>query len=157
MLIRLFLCYFSHRMDIRCFLTGFFGQEDEPSELLQFPRYCSGADKAANDRAGYIPHRDPLKPAGTYCCVFYSISTAARFTERERVPMRTIPCPLLRGNFSVTVNSNASLYFRPKKLYVRQKLLYSRIRMHTIRVYTLEILRSERECSGSRCVMTRRA
>ena len=63
LLIRLFLCYFSHRMDIRCFLTGFFGQEDEPSELLQFPRYCSGADKAANDRAGYIPHRDPLKPA----------------------------------------------------------------------------------------------
>ena len=35
MLIRLFLCYFLHRMDIRCFLTGFFGQEDEPSELLQ--------------------------------------------------------------------------------------------------------------------------
>ena len=63
LLIRLFLHYFSHRMDIRCFLTGFFGQEDEPSELLQFPRYCSGADKAANDRAGYIPHRDPLKPA----------------------------------------------------------------------------------------------
>ena len=36
LLIRLFLCYFSHRMDIRCFLTGFFGQEDEQSELLLF-------------------------------------------------------------------------------------------------------------------------
>ena len=69
--------------------------------------YCShAADKAAYERAGYGPHRDPLKPAGTYCCVFYSISTAARFTERERVPMRTIPCPLIRGNYSVTVNSN---------------------------------------------------
>ncbi len=69
--------------------------------------YCShAADKAAYERAGYGPHRDPLKPAGTYCCVFYSISTAARFTERERVPMRTVPCPLIRGNFSVTVNSN---------------------------------------------------
>ena len=27
---------FSYRMDIRCFLTGLFGQEDEPSELLLF-------------------------------------------------------------------------------------------------------------------------
>ena len=31
-----FMHQFSHRMNIRCFLTGFFGQEDEPSELLQF-------------------------------------------------------------------------------------------------------------------------
>ena len=30
--------------------------------------------------------------------VFYSISTVVRFTERERVPMRNIPCPVLRGN-----------------------------------------------------------
>ena len=30
-----FMHQFSHRMNIRCFLTGFFGQEDEPSELLQ--------------------------------------------------------------------------------------------------------------------------
>ena len=36
LLIRLFLCYCSHRMDNRCFLTGFFGQEDEQSELLLF-------------------------------------------------------------------------------------------------------------------------
>lgn len=31
-----FMHQFSHRMNIRCFLTGFFGQEDEPPELLQF-------------------------------------------------------------------------------------------------------------------------
>jgi|UPI000419B022 hypothetical protein len=30
-----FMHQFSHRMNIRCFLTGFFGQEDEPSELSQ--------------------------------------------------------------------------------------------------------------------------
>ena len=30
-----FMRQFSHRMNIRCFLTGFFGQEDVPSELLQ--------------------------------------------------------------------------------------------------------------------------
>ncbi|MBS6645736.1 MAG: hypothetical protein KH366_19345 [Clostridiaceae bacterium] len=29
-----FFNHFSHRMNIRCFLTSFFGQEDEPSELL---------------------------------------------------------------------------------------------------------------------------
>ena len=36
LLIRPSLHQFSHRMNIRCFLTGFFGQEDEPSALLQF-------------------------------------------------------------------------------------------------------------------------
>ena len=34
LLIRPSLHQFSHRMNIRCFLTGFFGQEDETSELL---------------------------------------------------------------------------------------------------------------------------
>ena len=30
-LVSVFSLQFSHRMTIRCFLTGFFGQEDEPS------------------------------------------------------------------------------------------------------------------------------
>ncbi len=29
-LVSCFSYHFSHRMDIRCFLTGFFGQEDSP-------------------------------------------------------------------------------------------------------------------------------
>ena len=34
LLVSSFPHHFPHRMDIRCFLTSFFGQEDEPSELL---------------------------------------------------------------------------------------------------------------------------
>jgi len=37
-LIKPILHQFFHRMDIRCFLTGIFGQEDAPSELLHFLR-----------------------------------------------------------------------------------------------------------------------
>ena len=33
-LVSRFLYHFSHRMDIRCFLTGSFGQDDEPSGPL---------------------------------------------------------------------------------------------------------------------------
>ena len=37
-----FSCQFSHRMNIRCFLTRFFGQEDEPSELQHMRRKKKG-------------------------------------------------------------------------------------------------------------------
>ena len=39
-------------------------------------------------------------------CVVCSVRTAARFMERKRVPMRTIPCPLLCGKFTITVIRN---------------------------------------------------
>ena len=50
-----------------------------------------------------------LKARRFFCCVVCSIRTAARFTERERVPMRTTLCPTMRKNFTLAVNSNNSL------------------------------------------------
>ena len=61
------------------------------------------SDNAAQGRAGYGPHRDPLKPAArkrTDVRAGHQPNgwlQSARFTERERVPMRIIPCPALRG------------------------------------------------------------
>ena len=43
-------------------------------------------------------------------CVVCSVRTAARFTERERVPMRTILCPDMCGKVTATVNSNIAAH-----------------------------------------------
>ena len=39
-------------------------------------------------------------------CVVCSVRTAARFTERERVPVKIIHRFDMRGKFTATVNSN---------------------------------------------------
>ena len=88
------------------YATGFFIFSHIFSPTLLY----KAADKAAHVGAVYGPQRDPLEPAGSFAASFGSVRTAARFTERERVPMRTIHCPDMREKFTATVNSNPPPY-----------------------------------------------